>query len=282
MKAHIVIPARLSSARFPSKLLTPISGITVLGRTIDAAKHASERGQEEVIVASSDPAIWHTARACGADWHVTSTRPRNGTERCAEVAAARRWPEEDIVVNWQGDAPFINGGAVIDMIAALVADPKLDMVTLGAMLPKDQERANTTVKVFTENHGALMRAKNFSRWPGSPTDPQLWHIGVYAYRVFPLLQYAALDRTVDEELEGLEQLRAIHMGLKIGVHYVQGAPGPEINRPDDIRRAEEWLRGGFFACDLCEQSFRSVGERVAHYRQAHPDSIAGRPAEGVA
>lgn len=235
MKAHIVIPARLASARFPSKLLAPIDRVPVLGRTITQALGA----QTHVHVATHDRAVLLHAKAWGAIPELTSDRPRNGTERCAEVAARYGWQHDDIVVNWQGDAPFVPAGAVVAMVETMADKPGVDMMTLGTEIPIGRHTDPNIVKMRVE----FERVRGFSRHPGPAAgQTRLWHIGIYAYRVGALLRYAAAAAATDEELEGLEQIRAISLGMRVWYHLLDKRPGPEINTPQDIEEAERWLQ----------------------------------------
>jgi 3-deoxy-manno-octulosonate cytidylyltransferase (CMP-KDO synthetase) len=248
---HIVIPARHASTRLPGKPLVTIAGKPMLQWVHERASRART---PSIVVATDDERIRAAAQAFGADVQMTATTHASGTDRIAEVARARGWDAEAIVVNVQGDEPLMRH-ELIDQVADLLhADPDADIATLAGALDGVAAFHDTNVvKVVTDARG---RALYFSRAPipwdrdaGSEgigpllADPQARrHIGLYAYRVRALHALAALPPGRLEQLEKLEQLRALENGLVIRVAQAIVAPGPDVNTADDLARVEARLR----------------------------------------
>ena len=244
MNFRVVIPARYDSSRLPGKVLLPLAGKTMLQWV-----HERARGSKaaEVIVATDDERIATAARAFGADVAMTARTHESGTDRIAEVAAARGWQEGDVVVNVQGDEPLIPP-AVIDQVAALLhTHARADIATLAARIDQvaDMNDPNN-VKVACDVGG---RALYFSRapipWnrdaPNTVTPASLRHIGIYAYRVAALRRLASLPPSRLEQIEKLEQLRALENGMEIRVALACERPLADVNTSADLERAERAL-----------------------------------------
>jgi 3-deoxy-manno-octulosonate cytidylyltransferase (CMP-KDO synthetase) len=171
----------------------------------------------------------------------------SGTERIAEVAAARGWQDDDIVVNVQGDEPLIPP-AVIDQVAALLhAHARADIATLAARIDQVADLNDpNNVKVACDASG---RALYFSRAPipwnrdavNTLTPASLRHIGIYAYRVAALRRLASLPASRLEQIEKLEQLRALENGMEIRVALACERPLADVNTAADLERAERAL-----------------------------------------
>lgn len=246
---RIVIPARYASSRFPGKPLVPIAGRTMLEWVWMRARASSAA---EVFIATDDPRIAQAARGFGANVEMTATTHGSGTARIAEVAARHGWPADSIVVNVQGDEPLLPP-ALIDQVARLLAtDVEADIATLATPIA---ERARfvdpATVKVVTDVRG---RAMYFSRAPipcerdaainAPPPALARRHVGLYAYRMAALGRLvAATDAAAGrlEELEKLEQLRALALGLRIAVADASVLPGPDVNTPEDLPEVTRML-----------------------------------------
>jgi 3-deoxy-manno-octulosonate cytidylyltransferase (CMP-KDO synthetase) len=239
---RVVIPARFQSSRFPGKALALIEGLPMIVRVYERARLTSAAA---VIVATDDERIAAAARVAGADVCMTATTHVSGTDRIAEVARLRGFDGRDIIVNLQGDEPRMPPAIVEQVAAALAAHPSAAIAT--AAYPV-QDRAEyldpNVVKVVTDREG---RALYFSRAP-IPFDrdgaaaasgsfpPARRHIGLYAWRVDALLRLAALAPTALEELEKLEQLRALEHGMEIRVVDAAEPPGADVNTPGDLLR----------------------------------------------
>ena len=204
MSVLIAIPARYDSQRYPGKPLVSLKGPdgdkTLIRRSWEAAM--AVRGVDRVVVATDDTRIRDHAQGFGADVVMTSDTARNGTERCAEVAALL--PGFDIVVNLQGDAPLTPAWFVEDLIAGLRADPDADIATPvlrcdgralnGFLADRRAGRVGGTTAVF----GAGMRGLYFSKevipftsepYADADLTPVFHHVGVYAYRPSALAAY---------------------------------------------------------------------------------------------
>jgi 3-deoxy-manno-octulosonate cytidylyltransferase (CMP-KDO synthetase) len=248
---HIVIPARYASSRFPGKALANLAGRTVLEHVW---RQARQSAADDVLVATDDERIATVARRFGAEVIETRASHRSGTERAAEVAAARSWPDDAVVVNCQGDVPLIPPACIDQVAALLVAHPGAAMATLCTpIITVEDYRNPNVVKVVCAADG---RALYFSRAPvpavshGAGTSgekagtvPESFrHIGLYAYRAGALRQLAAAPPCALEVTESLEQLRALWLGLEIRVVLAREPLGPDVDTPEDLCRAAEFLR----------------------------------------
>ena len=248
---RVVIPARYASTRLPGKALLPLAGKPMLQWVHE---RAGKSRASEVIVATDDARISSAAQTFGASVVMTAATHASGTDRIAEVARVRNWAENDVVVNVQGDEPLIPP-ALIDQVAGLLLDnANAHMATLGAPLTQlDQLMDPNVVKVVMDATG---RALYFSRAPipwSRDTAPSgltsqtsfsgaRRHIGIYAYRVGALLKLASLAPTPLENMEKLEQLRALENGFEIRVADAVEPPGPDVNTPEDVERVVARLR----------------------------------------
>ena len=239
-----VIPARLGSERLPRKPLQLLGGrplIEVVWRRVSAFKVL-----DRIIVATDSEEIAAVCRAAGAEVELTADSHRSGTERVAEVAS--RHPEFDVVVNIQGDEPFLVEDHV-RLSAQLVLEgwdigtPSVPIETIEAW------HDASAVKIARTIEG---RALYFSRAPipfkrdEEPTaaelksDQFLRHIGVYAYARAVLLNLVQLPETELERIEKLEQLRALAHGLRIGVAITKVAAAG-IDTPEDLAHAQAFF-----------------------------------------
>ena len=244
----IVIPARFGSTRFPGKPLVNLAGQSVISRVVRAALQT--HAQKPILVATDDARI---AQEIGAhfDQHeaisvMTSPACHTGTDRLAEAISSRFGTPQKrfIVVNVQGDEPFIEPSHIDTLIEIMEGDPKLQMATLATPISEESLKSDpNVVKVVVSEQG---RALYFSRAP-IPFDRDkggaetLRHIGIYAYNARWLLEMAALPPSKLEEIEKLEQLRALEHGVEIGVARVENVVPIAIDTPQDLARAEAFL-----------------------------------------
>lgn len=258
MKTLIAIPARYASTRYPGKPLVTLRGPdgekTLIRRSWEAAM--AVRDIDRVVVATDDSRIADHAQGFGAEVVMTSSEARNGTERCAEVAALL--PGHDIVVNLQGDAPLTPSWFVEELVKGLSGDPEAAIATpvlrcTGSMVQGflDDRRAGRvggTTAVF----GAQNRALYFSKevipftgrtYPPDAPTPVFHHVGVYAYRPAALQAYPSWPIGPLEELEGLEQLRFLENGHAVLCVEVEarGRAFWELNNPSDVEVLEAML-----------------------------------------
>ena len=234
----VVIPARYASERLPGKPLREIAGKTML-------QHVFERGTEsaarEVLIATDDQRIFDAANAFGASVQITSSDHRSGTERLAEVSEILNWPDEQIVVNLQGDEPKMPAD-LINQCAALLDDQSVDMATLASPITSKADYENPNiVKVVSDDGG---NALYFSRSPipysrNENTDElaiktAMHHHGIYAYRCGTLRMIVTAERSDLEACEQLEQLRALSIGLKIKVATALSRPPAGVDTEEDL------------------------------------------------
>jgi 3-deoxy-manno-octulosonate cytidylyltransferase (CMP-KDO synthetase) len=210
----------------------------VLYRALDA--HAVD----EVLVATDDERIARAVDACGGTAVMTRADHLSGTDRLAEVA---RHLTGEIIVNVQGDEPLIDPATIDAVVAHLDADPVLPMATLRCRIEDAEEFHNpAVVKVVVDEAG---NALYFSRAPVPFTRPghaapAAWrHIGLYGYRRAFLLEVAALAPTPLERAEGLEQLRVLEHGFRIGTGETTGE-SIGVDTPEDLERVRRLVEAG--------------------------------------
>jgi 3-deoxy-manno-octulosonate cytidylyltransferase (CMP-KDO synthetase) len=248
-RAVIVIPARFGSTRFPGKPLVELGGQTVISRVVRAALQTT--AEKPVLVATDDARIREEIEShfdeSDAVPVMTSSECHTGTDRLAEAVRTRFGDDLEnlIVVNVQGDEPFIEPQHINILIELMRRDRQLNMATLAApVTEKSLESDPNVVKVAVSEQG---RALYFSRSP-IPFDRDgngatyLRHLGIYAYDAHWLLKMASLPPAKLEEIEKLEQLRALENGVSIGVEIVDNVVPIAIDTPADLERAEKYLR----------------------------------------
>jgi 3-deoxy-manno-octulosonate cytidylyltransferase (CMP-KDO synthetase) len=241
----VVIPARYASERLPGKPLREIAGKTML-------QHVYERGTEsdatEVLIATDDQRIFDAASDFGAAVHMTGSQHRSGTERLAEVSETLDWPDEQIIVNLQGDEPMMPA-ELINQCAALLNDEAVDMATLASPLASKADYENpNVVKVVCDHDGGAIY---FSRSPipysrnaetvDLAVQSAMHHHGIYAYRCGTLREIVAAERSDLEACEHLEQLRALSIGLKIKVAKALSRPPAGVDTEEDLAQMERLL-----------------------------------------
>ena len=249
---RVVIPARFGSARLPGKPLLPLAGKAMIQWVYERARRS---GAQQVIVATDDERIARLVRELGGEACVTATAHASGSDRIAEVARRERWHDSDMIVNLQGDEPLMPE-ALIDQVAALLAaSAGADLATLSVPLESVAALLDpNVVKVVTDGR---QRALYFSRAPipwsrdgaraGSSKSSCAGarrHLGLYAYRVSALLRLAALPPSTLEQIEKLEQLRALEYGMDIRVGHAVVPPGPDVNTAQDLAAVAALLEAG--------------------------------------
>lgn len=259
MKTVIVIPARYASTRFPGKPLHLIDGVSMLARTVAAARAAGAEAQARVLVATDDERIAAHARDIGVEPVMTDPDLPSGTDRCraaAQIAA----PEADFIVNLQGDAPFTPPGHVAALIANAGRGDVVTPVVQLSWAALDDLRAHKAVTPFSGTtciRGPDGRALWFSKnilpamrnearlRAGGGLSPVLQHVGLYGYSRAALERIAGLALSHYEALEGLEQLRFLENGLSVYAALVAPSDLPQagIDTPEDAERASRVLQG---------------------------------------
>lgn len=260
----VVIPARFASTRLPGKPLLDICGKPMV---IRVAQQAAQSGAQQIVIATDHQPIVDAAQAHGFQACMTRADHASGTDRIAEVAAQQGWTDDTIVVNVQGDEPLIPPQLIRAVAQHLSDHPECAIST--ACHPVNDETAlrnPNVVKVVLDINGNAMY---FSRapipWPrdagiqlslpegqdGRPSSLReevrrreapiainaLRHIGIYAYRAGFLRAYGKLKPAYIEQMESLEQLRALYHGYKIGVTRTDQAPPSGVDTEQDLETA---------------------------------------------
>lgn len=247
MKVIAIIPARYASTRFPGKPLAMLGGKTVIRRVWEQVS----RVIDDVAVATDDRRIAEAVEAFGGRAVITSPDHRSGTDRCYE-AYCLIGGEYDVVVNVQGDEPFISPSQ-IRALTACFDDERTDIATLvKPFAPSDGiealENPNSPKVVIDNESRAIyfsrsvipyLRGVERSEWLARHTFYK--HIGMYAFRRDVLREVTSLPQSPLERAESLEQLRWLENGYKIGVG-ITDIETVGIDTPEDLARAEEFLR----------------------------------------
>lgn len=240
MPVLLVVPARVGSTRLPDKPLQLLGGAPLVARV--TARALSVPGVDRVVVATDSPLVADAVAGTGAEVMMTSPELASGTDRVAAVARDERHSRFDIVVNLQGDEPFMPPEAVSGSIAR-VRDMGDAIGTAAAPMSPEERNDPARVKVVMAADG---RALYFSRSPipylredGVPPPSGWWqHLGVYAYRREVLLDFSGMPPSGLEEAERLEQLRALEAGYTIGVARLAHPAPAGIDTPADLAAAE--------------------------------------------
>jgi 3-deoxy-manno-octulosonate cytidylyltransferase (CMP-KDO synthetase) len=242
-----IIPARFGSTRLPGKPLSDIHGKPMIQHVYERTARA--RGLSRVLVATDDERIVAVVRGFGGEAVMTSRDHATGTDRLAEAVRAT---DARVVVNVQGDEPMLEPSAIEASLEPMAREPQLEMATLSLPLASvDEMLSPMVVKVVTDARGDALY---FSRSPipfvrtGGPADARgaaqlaverglaRKHVGLYVYRREALLRFAALPASALETSEGLEQLRALHNGMRIRVVAAEGESGLAVDTQEDLDR----------------------------------------------
>lgn len=241
MRTLAVIPARLGATRLPRKPLRLLAGQPLVVRVW---QRVSETGvADRVVIATDSHEVAEIVAAAGAQAVLTSASHSSGTERVAEVVATTGFGEFDVVVNVQGDEPFVSRRALVEA-TQLVSGSRFSIGTAAVIATPDVLRDPNVVKVVAADDG---RAMYFSRaavpYLREADDAELqrtcvWqHIGVYAYERSALMHWVQLPPHPLERIERLEQLRPLAAGIPIGVALIDEPVRPGIDTEEDLERA---------------------------------------------
>ncbi|WP_145855185.1 3-deoxy-manno-octulosonate cytidylyltransferase [Pedobacter suwonensis] len=245
LQAIGIIPARYASTRFPGKPLVDIAGKTMIQRVYEQALKA--KSLSKVIVATDDERIADEVTRFGGEFAFTASHHQSGTDRCAEVI--EKMPGFDIVINIQGDEPFIEP-AQIDLLASCFVADKVDLATLIKPIQSQESIYNpNSPKVVIDVNG---RAMYFSRSPIPfirNGEPGVWaekhqfykHIGIYGYRTEALKAITQLPPSSLEIAESLEQLRWIENGFYIQTKATD-LETVAIDTPEDLLKLNKLLK----------------------------------------
>lgn len=238
MNILCIIPSRIGSTRLPRKALLPIQGKPMVQWTYENASRF--KGVSEVIVATDSDEIAAVIQSIGGKVAMTESSIITGSERVAAVA--KHYPEADVVINLQGDEPFIKPSMLEALVMPYLAGETPEMTTLAYPLDLTTKYHNPgAVKVITDlNLNALYFSRApipYFREPGSA--PVFHHMGLYAFRYDFLMHYATLPQTPLEKVESLEQLRAMEHGYRIRVCLTEERT-LEINTPEEYELAQSF------------------------------------------
>jgi 3-deoxy-manno-octulosonate cytidylyltransferase (CMP-KDO synthetase) len=236
MRVLGIIPARYASTRLPGKPLVDILGKPMIQHVYEHASRA--KALDDLIVATDDERILTAVQAFGGKARLTSREHNTGTDRAAEVASGL---EVGVVVNIQGDEPFVEPGMIDEIVQPLLDDPKLPMCTSMHEVSDPRDFANpNVVKVVADLSGnALYFSRSLIPYPRRSEGHRVFeHIGLYAYRKEFLMKYTRLPQTPLEKLESLEQLRALEHGYRIRVVETRQNYIPlSVDTPEDLEKA---------------------------------------------
>ena len=237
MNPIVLIPARLAASRLPGKPLADIGGTPMIVRVLKAALAA---GVGPVAVAAGDQAIVDAVQAAGGRAVLTDPALPSGSDRIlAALNDLDPSGGHDVIINLQGDMPFVTS-RVLEACAGLLADqPTCDIATVVASEASIADRSNPHVvkAVLALSDGAASgRALYFTRGTLFGEGPVWRHVGVYGYRRAALAQFNAAPPSPLERREGLEQLRALELGLSIWAAVVDAAP-LSVDTPADLEAA---------------------------------------------
>ncbi len=239
MNVLCVIPSRIGSTRLARKALLPIQGKPMVQWTYENA--AKCKLLKDLIVATDDEEIAQCIRSIGGKALLTSGDFQTGSDRVAEVA--KHFPDSDVVINLQGDEPFIRPEMLEQLLSPYTQGENPEMATLAFPITEEAYTDPGSVKVLTDIHG---NALYFSRSPipffrNALQAPVFHHMGLYAFRRDFLLKFASLPQTPLEKVESLEQLRALEHGYRVKVSITRYKT-VEINTPEEYERAQEFAR----------------------------------------
>jgi 3-deoxy-manno-octulosonate cytidylyltransferase (CMP-KDO synthetase) len=233
-RAVAIVPARYASERFPGKPLAPIAGVPMVVRVLQNIQQA--RSLDDVFVATDDERIAAAVGDAGGRVVMTAPELPSGSDR---VWAALADIEADVVVNVQGDEPLLPA-TVVDALVEALADEAFDIATPVVAVPRLTAASPDVVTVARDEHGA---AHYFSRATiPHGADPVWRHVGVYAYRRAALERFVTAPPSRLEQVEKLEQLRALALGLRIAAVEVDVVLHA-VDRPADVAVVERTLEG---------------------------------------
>lgn len=255
MSFRVVIPARFGSSRLPGKPLLDIAGKPMV---VHVYERALRSAASEVVIATDDARIAKAVRAVGAPVVMTRADHPSGTDRLQEVAAHFGWADDDIVVNVQGDEPLIPPAVINQVADNLRRAGSAAIATLAEPLQDAAQLFNPNiVKLVRDRDGhALYFSRAPMPWardafaldreqlPAQALSLYLRHLGIYAYRVGFLHDYVSWPPALIEQVEALEQLRALYHGVKIHVDVAAAELPPGVDTQADLDRVRALLAAG--------------------------------------
>ncbi|OIN01942.1 3-deoxy-manno-octulosonate cytidylyltransferase [Idiomarina sp. MD25a] len=252
MSFTVIIPARYPSSRLPGKPLADIGGKPMIQHVYE---RALQSGAAEVIIATDDQRIADVVERFGGRSMLTASDHQSGTERLAEVVEQLALSEDQVVVNVQGDEPFIPP-EIIRQVADNLANQRVaPMATLAVPMATTDEVFNpNAVKVVCDSAGYALyfsrapipynrdQFKSLNDQQPEQVDGYMRHIGIYAYRADFIKRYVAWNESPLERIESLEQLRVLWHGEKIHVAEAIMPPAAGIDTPEDLEQARQRIK----------------------------------------
>jgi 3-deoxy-manno-octulosonate cytidylyltransferase (CMP-KDO synthetase) len=237
MKTIGVIPARYGSTRFPAKVLAKIGGRPMIEHVWQKASEC--RHLDEILIACDHDEVYRTAKGFGANVVMTNPNHPSGSDRIAEAVANLN---VGIVVNIQGDEPFIDPETVDNLAFLLKNDDQCVMGTVIKEITDEADFQNPhVVKCVVDEKGyALYFSRSPIPYPRNIGIKRYKHLGLYAYRKDFLIKYKTWSKGVLESAEELEQLRVLEKGYRIRTVVTQ-AESIAVDTPEDLQKAEQWL-----------------------------------------
>jgi len=250
MNFNVVIPARFESSRLPGKVLADINGKPMIQWVVEKAQLS---GAKKVIVATDNEQVANVVANFGGEVCRTRSDHQSGTERLAEVMTQYNFSDDEIIVNVQGDEPFIPPENIAQVAHNLANQQTARMATLAIKIKSVDEALNpNAVKVLTDKQGYALyfsRATipyDRNRFLNNETiseigDYYLRHVGIYAYRAGFIKDYVNWPASELEHIEALEQLRVLFQGEKIHVAVANSnVPVEGVDTPDDLEKARAY------------------------------------------
>jgi 3-deoxy-manno-octulosonate cytidylyltransferase (CMP-KDO synthetase) len=239
MRVVAIIPARYHSTRLEGKPLADINGKPMVQRVYENAMKSS--ALDDVIVATDDNRIREAVEKFGGRAVLTSKGHPTGTDRIAEVAENL---DVDVVVNIQGDEPFVKPGMLDEVVSPLIEDRNIPMATLMHSIEKQDFDNPNVVKVVIDKSGfALYFSRSLIPYPRYEEGHRAFeHIGIYSFQKDFLLTYSKLEPTPLEKSEALEQLRALENGFRIKVLLAKDYIPFSVDTQEDLERAREFAK----------------------------------------
>lgn len=234
----IIIPARLASTRFPQKVLADIGGLPMVVRTAKAVEHL-----DKVVVAADDEKIIETCKEHGVKAMLTSTTHKSGTDRINECANILNLDEDEIIINVQADEPFIETEVVESLINRLKElqakkEPFIMGSCYNSINAESAKDPNLVKVVLDSDDNAIYFSRSLIPYNRNGRANYFGHIGIYGFSKKSLKEFCNLSDAPIEDIEGLEQLRAIYHQKKIAMLKV-ASTGFGIDTPNDLARAIE-------------------------------------------
>lgn len=244
----VVIPARFASSRLPGKPLADINGKPMIQWVW---QQATQSGAAEVVIATDDERVAVVAADFGARVVMTKTSHQSGTERLAEVVDILKLAKDTVVVNVQGDEPFIPPAIIRQVAQNLSGQHKARMATLSVPVSAIDEVQNpNVVKVVTDKDGyalyfsrSVMPFDRDGAFAGKTAQIYRRHIGIYAYRAGFIQDYVSWPVSELEQIECLEQLRVLWQGEAIHVADAEQVPPVGVDTPADLAHANLYAKG---------------------------------------